>query len=324
MQEGTTVTVTFSSANTTTTPTLNVNGTGAKQIRDSEGNELTKAAREWAEGAAIAFTYDGTYWRIQDSNLMERVHTAETEIEQTANNVLIKATENDTTAAQGGQHLIESFINVAPSGVTISADKVNIEGATIFTGNGRLSQTSLNNVYATKDDLVDVSSGAEITKSISGERSIITKDAADLPLLTLDPVYGESVQNGTPTPNAPIYIQALKSPHRFPGGDTLEVTIPGRSEDNKEIWGNYSGSATRTLRSDGTYERTYTGTYHGIGITFYGKTSLSVGDEFYVSCSFRNDSSVNISIAIYCMELDSSGTRVYTGLLVNGTGASAG
>lgn len=85
----------------------------------------------------------------ETDDLGTRMATAETAIEQTANNVLIKATESDTTAAQGGQHLIQSLINVAPSGVTISADKVNIEGAAIFSS-GRLSQTSLNNAYDSK------------------------------------------------------------------------------------------------------------------------------------------------------------------------------
>lgn len=58
---GATVTVKFTSANTASVPTLNVNGTGPKEIRDYNANELLKAAREWPAGAAIAFTYDGTY-----------------------------------------------------------------------------------------------------------------------------------------------------------------------------------------------------------------------------------------------------------------------
>ena len=69
-----------------------------------------------------------------------------TAIEQLQDNVVISATETDTTAAQGGQHVIQSLINVAPSGVTIDANKVNIEGAALFTS-GRLSQTSLDAAY---------------------------------------------------------------------------------------------------------------------------------------------------------------------------------
>lgn len=66
-----------------------------------------------------------------------------TKIEQTANNVLIQATRTDTTAAQGGQHLIQSLINVAPSGVTIDADKVNINGTTVF-NDGTSIQSRIN------------------------------------------------------------------------------------------------------------------------------------------------------------------------------------
>ena len=157
---GATITVRFTADNTHATPTLNVNSTGAKSIRDHTGAALTEEAYKWKAGDALAFTYDGAYWRMQDT-LAQRVTTNKTAIEQTANNVLIKATQSDTTAAQGGQHLIESLINVAPSGVKIAADKVNIEGAAIFTS-GRLSQTSLNNAYDAKGAAADAVNNLEI------------------------------------------------------------------------------------------------------------------------------------------------------------------
>lgn len=76
-------------------------------------------------------------------------NTFGTVIKQTANNVLIKATESSKTAAEGGAALITSLINVATDGVKIAASKVNIEGAAIFTS-GRLSQQTLNNTYDAK------------------------------------------------------------------------------------------------------------------------------------------------------------------------------
>ena len=91
---GATVTVKFTSANTASVPTLNVNNTGPKEIRDYNANELLKAAREWKADAAIAFTYDGTYWRVQDSNLMERVYSAETRIDQNADQISLRATKS--------------------------------------------------------------------------------------------------------------------------------------------------------------------------------------------------------------------------------------
>ena len=85
----------------------------------------------------VVIPYSGPYKPYTDQNVSNyRVTKAETVIDQTTNNVLIKATKSDTTAAQGGQHLIQSLINVAPDGVTINADKVNIEGSAIFSSGG--------------------------------------------------------------------------------------------------------------------------------------------------------------------------------------------
>lgn len=77
-------------------------------------------------------------------------NTFGTVLKQTANNVLIKATQGDATSSEAGATLITSLINVATNGVKIAASKVDIEGAAIFTGNGRLSSTSLNNAYDAK------------------------------------------------------------------------------------------------------------------------------------------------------------------------------
>ena len=57
----------------------------------------------------------------------------------------------------------------------------------------------------------DSGEGSTVIKAVDpSARTIVTEDAADLPLLTLDPVYGESVQNGTPTPSNPIDIQCVR------------------------------------------------------------------------------------------------------------------
>lgn len=132
LTKGAMVTVKFTAANTTASPTLNLNGTGAKAIKTYSGGNLTEAEYKWKAGSTFTFTYNGTNWLMQDSTASVRMTNAETEIQQTADNVLIKATKSDTTAAQGGQHLIQSLINVAPDGVTIDADKVNITGTTVF------------------------------------------------------------------------------------------------------------------------------------------------------------------------------------------------
>lgn len=177
----------------------------------------------------------------ETDDLGTRMTTAETAIDQTANNVVIKATESDTTAAQGGQHLIQSLINVAPSGVTISADKVNIEGATIFSS-GRLSQTSLNNAYDTKGaaatvqtNLDNLEIGGRNLARNTGERTPddttqvewVGFDIGELPITTnevltvsfdLKMVIGTAVTNGSP------YLQVYNTNYKGKHGQWIGIT----------------------------------------------------------------------------------------------------
>lgn len=72
-------------------------------------------------------------------DLGTRMTSAESSITQNADNINLKVSKDS----------VISEINASPESITISADKVNIEGATIFS-TGRLSQTSLNNAYDAK------------------------------------------------------------------------------------------------------------------------------------------------------------------------------
>lgn len=68
---------------------------------------------------------------------------------------------------------------------------------------------------STSVDILDMSDRT-LVKSQEGERTITITGAAKLPLLTLDPVYGECVQDGTPAPDAPVKILSVKSPNLLP------------------------------------------------------------------------------------------------------------
>lgn len=61
--KGATVTVSFTNSNTAANPTLNVNSTGAKNIR-MNGANLT-VMDSWSAGETVVFTYDGSYWAMQ-------------------------------------------------------------------------------------------------------------------------------------------------------------------------------------------------------------------------------------------------------------------
>ena len=176
---GASVTVKFTNANTNASPTLNVNSKGAKAIKSYTGANLSEAEYKWVAGATITFVYNGSNWLMQDGGTTARISSAETTIQQTANNVLIKATQNDTTVAQGGQHIIDSLINVAPKGIKISADKVNIEGAAIFSSGGRLSEASLDAAYDTKGAASAVQTNLD-NLEIGGRNLLIDTNAPSL------------------------------------------------------------------------------------------------------------------------------------------------
>lgn len=137
-ETGSLMTVKFANTNTYNgTPKLNVNQTGAAEIRSYTGDALTKEEREWAAGAVLDFVFDGTYWRLADNGMTKRMSTAESSITQNATNISLKVSKDS----------VISEINQSAESVTINANRVNIEGAAIFTGSGRLSQTSLDASY---------------------------------------------------------------------------------------------------------------------------------------------------------------------------------
>ena len=64
---GVTIHVKFTYSNTNSSPTLNVNSTGAKNIyRYGTTKPGTTAKTSWQAGAVVSFTYDGSYWQMND------------------------------------------------------------------------------------------------------------------------------------------------------------------------------------------------------------------------------------------------------------------
>lgn len=122
LYKGATVSVTFSTANTAATPTLNLNSTGAKQIRSHTGAALSEGEYKWAAGATVDLVYDGTYWRMQDGGSVKRVTAAEASIRVNADNIESKVSKDG----------VISSINQSAETVKIQASKVEIDGTAVF------------------------------------------------------------------------------------------------------------------------------------------------------------------------------------------------
>lgn len=99
---GVTIHVKFDNANLNTEmgATLNVNNTGAKTIVGGIGGDLLPGQGfRWAAGCVVSFTYDGTYWVMNDSYLNTSTDTKVTQTATTTNSnypILFKNSADQT------------------------------------------------------------------------------------------------------------------------------------------------------------------------------------------------------------------------------------
>ena len=92
----------------------------------------------------------------------------------------------------------DAYILYTPASGSTPAH-ITIGGSNIMLGDSR-----------TLAELLEQVDAAPITASDFGKREIVTEDAAELPLLTLT-AYGESVQDGTPSPGSPVPVKSVRS-----------------------------------------------------------------------------------------------------------------
>ena len=121
---GAQVTVQFTNANTATNPTLNVNGTGAKNIRVNNAN--ISAKYYWKANNTVTFVYNGTYWVMSDTS---------------ANTIIANwCSSNDVTYIDGGKIYTGS----------ITADKINVTDlfSQSITATGSITGAKLYGAYA--------------------------------------------------------------------------------------------------------------------------------------------------------------------------------
>lgn len=102
-------------------------------------NAIKSAITQTANSIESVVANNATYTAPDGTT---KTNTIQSAIKQNADNILLRVEKSGVIAA-----INASVEEQGGSAVKISADKVNIEGAAIFTGSGRLSQTSLDNTY---------------------------------------------------------------------------------------------------------------------------------------------------------------------------------
>lgn len=252
LYKGAVMTVKFTAANTASAPTLNINSTGAKPIKTYSGGNLSEAEYKWDAGTTMSFVYDGTNWRIQDSTELVRIKNAESSITQTATSIESIVSANDTYTKPDGTtatNTLKSLISqnttaieakVDNNGVIaainlsteteggstakIHADKVNIDGATIFT-DGRLSQTSLDNAY-------DAKGAASAAETASKTYADGKASAAESSAKTYADEAVESIANGANAQEQLIYISKATGTTSVSANTTWVTDATG----NQNVW----------------------------------------------------------------------------------------
>lgn len=173
LYNGATVTVKFNNANSTTTPTLNVNGTGAKTIKSYTGAALTEAEYTWPAGAAITFTYDGSYWRMQDGGALQ----AKADAAASAT-----VASNSATSASGSATVASNSATSASGSATVATNKASEASQSVTTANNaktaaqnaqtaaeaaktaaQNAQTAAQNAQTSAEAAVDWTAGIEVT-----------------------------------------------------------------------------------------------------------------------------------------------------------------
>ena len=161
--EGVTIHVKFKEKNSASSPTLNVNGTGAKNIVQY-GTTAASTADEtsgWYAGAVVSFTYDGASW-VRDQGFNTNVDTKVTQTISSTENadyrILLSGTADDTTRAEGARKDTDFKYNPSTNTITIgtgtlsataySGTAANVTG-TVAVAHGGTGVTTVDDIFAT-------------------------------------------------------------------------------------------------------------------------------------------------------------------------------
>lgn len=128
---GVTIHVKFTNSNANSTPTLQVGTATAKQIMKYGTTKAGATAdTSWQAGSVVSFTYDGTYWQMND-----HLDTADVKVTQTATStnstyeVLFSNSANNTTETAGARKNNNLTFNPSTGTLDATATGTNLKAA---------------------------------------------------------------------------------------------------------------------------------------------------------------------------------------------------
>ncbi len=145
--EGVQIAIKFTYSNTAASPTLNVNATGAKAIKTSNGGiPGTTVSTSWRAGSVVSFVYSGGSWVIVNS-ATESIKTLETSI------------GTETTRATAAEDAINSTIT---NYCRVKTGTISMAAAD-WTGDGPYTQTvTVTGPTVTANSLIELQPDATV------------------------------------------------------------------------------------------------------------------------------------------------------------------
>ena len=108
LRTGVSIRVKFSNhSSSSSSPKLNVNSTGAISITSNGGTTLNKYA--WANGEIVSFTYDGTYWIMEDGARADTTYWGYTRLQTSATSTSATYSLTPTSLNSLVQGMIEPY-----------------------------------------------------------------------------------------------------------------------------------------------------------------------------------------------------------------------
>jgi hypothetical protein len=177
--KGTTVNLQMTNANTVASATLNISSTGAKTIYANGAVLSANSPYNWIAGSTVAFTFDGTYWRLGDTSANSKAVAAQTAADAaqgTADAALTSANGKNKVYHQASQ----------PSGGTYVAGDTWFDmddGYKMYTYNGSSWVAETFGTNAISDLAI---TNAKIADATIQNAKIATVDAGKITTGTLD------------------------------------------------------------------------------------------------------------------------------------------
>lgn len=197
---GVTIHVKFTNSNTHATPTLKVGTATAKDIKAYGTTKPgTSTTASWYAGSVVSFTYDGTYWQMNDFKMDTDTNT------DTWRNVKVDGTEILGTATNTGALNLASGNGIS---LTNNSGTVTIDGTENTSVSGTtLEISSLNWANYNNRDLLWEN---DAPTSIFAEQTVVVLNMSDYEEIVID-YYGHigqgsiySVSTPTSTPSTTL------------------------------------------------------------------------------------------------------------------------